>query len=187
MKSTALLQQIGIALVLTCLAAINEVLLSQFFTGLLTAKLNLSFIILLYLSYLILRNRLPVGRTTLMTINLGLMLICLITETSLSTLLWVYPTMIWINRSLLRYAGMVAVLADLGLSLLGIGAALWALSNGHGLITALWCFLLIQALHILIPGKEALNKAKHAASVSDNFGRALQSAENALQQLLRKV
>ena len=48
MKSTALLQHIGIALLLTCLAALNAVLLSQFFSGLLSAKLNLSFIILLF-------------------------------------------------------------------------------------------------------------------------------------------
>lgn len=186
MKSTALLQQLGIALLLTGLAAINETLLRAFFGIGLSAKLNLSLIFLLYLGLLLRQNRLPAGRVTLMAVNLGIVLMCLLVDTRLYTLLWLYPAMIWLNRSLLRYAGVTSVLADLGLCLLSIGTVLWAFSSGYGFITALWCFLLLQALHVMIPAKKAPQTQQGNASSPDNFNKALQTAESALQQLLKK-
>ena len=185
MKSTSLVHPIGIAFLLTGLAALNELLLSQWLSGVSNARLNLSIILLLYVGFLIRQNRLRAGAITLMAFDLGVIVICLLAETRLSTLLWLYPVIMWLNRSLLRYSGFVPVFVDLGLCLLGIGAVLWAVNNDHGVTTALWCFLLLQALHILIPCKTVRYDAKPAPPADDNFDRALQSAENALQQLLR--
>ncbi len=183
MKPASLLQHITIALGLSCLAAISGYLSSQFIESTLNVRLNISFIVLLYLGYLLRQNHLTAGRLTLMALNTGLILICLLTEVRLSTLVWIYPVMIWVTRSLLRYQGVLSILADLILCLFSTGTALWLIGNGYGLMSALWCFLLLQALHILIPGK----KSEQLSSGSDIFNTAAKSAERALQQLARNI
>ena len=187
MKPTSVLQHIGVALVLTCLAAVNDLILRQFFSELLSDKLNISLLVFLYLSYLIRQNRLPAGRITLLVINLSVLLFCLFAVTQTTTLLLIYLTMIWLNRSLLRYSSLLTILADLGLCLISASLVYWVFVNGYSILTTLWCFLLLQALHSLIPTKKAANNPKHTSPSFDNFDRSLQSAENALQQLLRKV
>lgn len=183
MKQSSLLQHITIALGLSCLAAISGYVSSLFLETTLSVRLNLSFILFLYLSYLIRQNHLPAGRLTLMALNTGLILIFLLTEARLNTLVWVYPGMIWITRSLLRYLNVYSILADLILCLCSTGTALWLIGNGYGLMSALWCFLLLQALHIVIPGK----KSKQHTSGIDKFNSAAKSAESALQQLSRNI
>jgi hypothetical protein len=184
MKSTSLLQHISLAIALSCLAFVNDVILKQWVTAALSVRLNLSLSVFLYLGYLMRCHPMPAGRMTLLMINLVVLLVCLSTDARFSTLLWVYLVMIWINRSLLRYASVVAAAADLGLSLFSAGAFYAIFSNGYGLVTSLWCFLLLQALHSVIPGKKVPIKPNCKAP-ADQFDRALHSAENALQQLLK--
>ncbi|MGR9116188.1 MAG: hypothetical protein ACU85E_10510 [Gammaproteobacteria bacterium] len=183
MKTTALLNQIGVAIALTFLAAINQTLLAPFAFDQLGAKLNLSLIVLLYLGYLNLQYRVPAGRIVLMVVNLAIVLLCLLIEIRLNTLSWLFPAMIWFNRSILRYTGVLVVLADLSLCLLGTAAIVWTLGNDHSLIAAIWCFLLLQALHVMI---QADNKCSCDPSSSVDFNRALEYAESALQRLLRR-
>ncbi len=186
MKSTTLLQHIGVALLLTILTAINREVFDLFFSPLVGTRLNLSFIVLIYLGLLAWQNRIPAGRVTLMAINATIILLCLILTTRLSILLWLYPLIIWINRSLLRYRSLTAVFVDMGLCLLGIGAALWTLHNGHGWAAAIWCLFLTQALHVMIPGRKMTSRAKSSSTSQDNFNRALRSAENALRELSKQ-
>ena len=180
MKSSSLLQHIGIALILTCLAAINDVI----FTGLLSSKFNISLSVFLYLAYLVWQSPLAAGRITLLILDLCVLLICLFIDLHIVILLSVFLTMMWLNRFLLYYSSPLAVLADLGLCLFSASIAYWLLFNGHSLIIVLWCLLLLQALHSLIPDKKKLGKPQQAAP-NDNFDHALQSAESALQQLIR--
>lgn len=187
MKPNALLPQIVVALLLSCVAAIIAALLNQFVDDFTGARFNLSLIGLLYLAFLIRQNPIPAGRVVLMATNLGLAMLCLLLEARLSTLFWLYPAMIWFNRSLLRYSSILPILADLTLCLLGAGAALWALSHGYGLTIALWCFLLLQALHVIIPCRKKICKTERETPSADDFNRALHSAENALQQLIKKT
>lgn len=183
MKTSSLLQQISIALLLTLLAAINDFILRQFFTGLLSAKVNIALIVFLYLAYLIWQNRIAAGRITLLLIDLSVLLICLFTSLSTISLLIICLFLIWLNRLLLCYSSVLSILADLGLCLLSACVVYWLLFNGHGLITALWSLLLLQSLHCLIADKKMASKPQESSS--DNFDHALQSAESALQQLLK--
>lgn len=185
MKTNSLLSQLVIALLLTCLAAIVSALFNQFVGSQTNARLNLSLIMLLYLGCLIWQNPRPAGRITLMASNLGLALLCLLFEVRLGTLFWLYPAITWLNRCLLRYSSILAIMSDSALCLLGAGAALWALGNGYGLVMALWCFLLLQALHVMIPCRKAPRRKMPASQTQDNFNRAMQSAESALQQLMK--
>ena len=187
MKPNALLQQIVIALALTCLAAANDFIFSQFFTGQLSTKLNLSIIVFCYLGYLNRQSHLPAGRIILLLINISALLICLFTVDRFNTLLLIYLAMIWLNRSLLCYSGVLAVLADLGLCLGSASAVYGVLANGNSVIAALWCFLLLQALHPLIPGKKLPKTTKRTSTSTDTFDQSLQAAENALQAILQKA
>ena len=180
MKVSSLLQHIGIAMILSCLAAINNFI----FSGLLSSRFNISLIVFLYLVYLIWQSHLAAGRITLLVFNLCVLLFFLFTGIHLVTLLWVYLAIIWLTRSLLYYSSLLSVLADLGLCLFSASIAYWLLSNGYGLVSIMWCLLLLQALHSLIPGKRKPAKSQQT-STSDNFNHALQSAESALHQLLR--
>lgn len=187
MKMTALVQHIVLAFVLTSMAAANQLLLCLFFSGSLSVKLNLSATVFFYLCWLIWRNPMPAGRLTLLTGNLMVILMGLFSGLHLSTLLVMFPAMIWLTRSLLRYSGLVAVSTDLALCLISTGAFYAVLAGDRGSVAALWCFLLLQALHTLIPSRKSLDKPAPTASSPDSFNQALQTAESALQHLLRKV
>ena len=150
MKVSSLLRHIGIAMMLSSLAAIVETI----FTGLLSSKLNISLIVFLYLTYLIWQSHLAAGRITLLVFNLCVLLICLLTGMPFVTLLWVYLAIIWLNRSILYYSSQLAILADLGLCLFSASIAYWLLFNGYGLVSVLWCLLLLQSLHRLIVDKK---------------------------------
>lgn len=186
MKTSPLLQHIVLALALTCLAAINGFILRQCFGGMLSSQLNIAIITFVYLAYLSWQSRTAVGRITLLLIDASILFTCLFASLSLVALLCVCLAMIWLNRSLLCYFRPFAILADLGLCLFSLYIAYGLLINGIGFIGILWCVLLLQALHSLIPDKRNLNKASQIP-VSDNFDHALQSAEVALQQLLKRV
>ncbi|NOQ14271.1 MAG: hypothetical protein GQ583_07325 [Methyloprofundus sp.] len=179
MKASSLLQHIGIALILTCLAAINDFAFSR----LLSSKFNISLSVFLYLAYLVWQSPLVAGRVTLLILDLSVLLICLFIGLNMLTLLLIFLAMMWLNRLLLYYSSPLAVLADLGLCLFTAGIAYWLLFNGQSLVIVLWCLLLLQALHSLIPGKKKFAKPREASS--DNFDHALQSAETALQQLIK--
>lgn len=132
------------------------------------------------------QNRLPAGRLILFTVNIVIVLISLEYLQSLKSLCLTYLSLIWITRSILRYTNGLSILADLVLCIISIGTAFAAFNVSNSIIISLWCLLLVQALHTLIPGRNVANKLYQQTS-ADNFEQALQTAEKALQQLLRQV
>lgn len=183
MKASTLLQHIGIALLLTFLATINDTIFRQFMSGLFSIKLNIASSIFLYLVFIIWQSRVAAGKITLLLIDLSLLLISLFTNLSSVSLILIGLLLIWLNRCLLCYSSLLTVFADFALCLLSAFVVYSLLSNGHSLMTALWCLLLLQSLHCLFVDKKMASKLQ--ASPNDNFEQALQSAENALQQLIR--
>ncbi len=184
MKENTLLQHIGLAIGLSVLALINDLILRQFFNVMLSNQLNISLLVCLYLGFIIRRSPLISGRITLLAINLSIVLISLFWVKHTSTLLVIYLTMIFCNRSLLCYSNLLAIMADLGLCLLSTCAVFWLLANSYSSLTALWCFMLFQALHTLLPSKKVSHAKRQPAPSQDKFNHALQSAEGALQKLL---
>jgi len=181
MKIPSLLKYIGVAMFLTCLAIINDFILRIFLNGLLSAKLNISLIIFLYLTYLIWQSHLIAGKTTLFLINLCVMCLGLLAGLHIITLALVYLVMIWLNRVLLCYSSALTILADLALCVLSGSIVCWLLYNGYGYLTGLWCLLLLQSLHCLVVDKKTLRQSQTPAT--DNFDYALRAAEKALLQL----
>lgn len=90
--------------------------------------------------------------------------------------------LVWLVRSLYHYSGLVPALVDLGLTSLGLAFAAWAAARGGGAWLALWCFLLAQAFHALIPPSIARHTPIEAASDAA-FARAQRAAEAAVRRL----
>jgi len=182
-KPSSLLQHIGIAIVLISLVALNDLVLRYFFTGLFSTKIAIALTVGLYLAFIIQQSHVTAGRITLLLIDLAVILICMYSDLPVQTLLLIYLTIIWLNRSVLIYTSLFSVTADLALCLLSVGIAYSLFLSGNNLISILWCLLLIQTLHCLIPGARQVIKTQQA---SDNFEHNLQTAENALQRLLNQ-
>lgn len=89
--------------------------------------------------------------------------------------------LIWLVRALYFHDRLSALLADLALNGLALAAAVWALRRTGAVFPGVWCFFLIQALFVAIPG--AARAASGAAGGEDRFRRAHRAAETALRKL----
>lgn len=89
--------------------------------------------------------------------------------------------LVWLVRSLYYYSGLLPALADLGVSLLGAAFGAWAAQRSGSAWLALWCFFLVQALHVLIP--RSLTQSPAMGAGDDAFARAQRAAEAAVRRL----
>ncbi len=134
-----------------------------------------------YLVYLLGRSRERIGR--LLTF-----IVWLFTTLVVGTLFpGIWPQvlaqlgLLWLARSLYYQSTPLGALLDLGLGLIGLAAAVWALERTGSLFLAVWSLLLIQALFSSIPsraGEEPLGRVE-----TDTFANAERTAERALRRL----
>ena len=110
-----------------------------------------SLIALAYVGYLLTRSRARVGRITALALSVVVAGVAWGVELPLAFYLIVHVGLIWLIRSLYFYSGVVPALMDLGLSALALTAAVWATLQSGSIFLTIWCFLLVQALHVVIP------------------------------------
>jgi len=94
--------------------------------------------------------------------------------------------LLWLLRSLYHQHGPIGAVLDLGLWLLGLGGALWAIQATGSIALAVWTLLLIQALFPLIPqwtGRRGTRSSDAGSPSSDHFERAHRDAEASLRRL----
>jgi hypothetical protein len=104
---------------------------------------------------------------------------------------WVLPAqlaLLWLGRALLFPCGPLAALTDLGLVLLGLGGALWAIAATGSTAAAVWSFFLVQALFpALAAGVRRLRPPRSAAGdapdTDPRFEQAARSAATSLRRL----
>ena len=101
---------------------------------------------------------------------------------NLAVLLCVHVVMIWLVRSLYFHGGVLTALADLGLSALALGSAVWAAQQTGSMFMAVWCFFLVQALFVVIPISFA-EPAGRSDGQPDKFSRAYRAAEAAVRRM----
>ena len=65
----------------------------------------------------------------------------------------IHLTSLWLIRSLYFHASILSTLLDFGVIALGLAVALWALIHSGSLLLSLWCFFLVQAVFVAIPGR----------------------------------
>jgi hypothetical protein len=93
----------------------------------------------------------------------------------------VHVLLIWLVRALYFHAGVLAALADLGLSLLALSAAVWAGETGS-LFVCLWTFFLVSALFVVVPTTWAAPDPSLPVD-DDGFHDAQRTAESALRRI----
>jgi hypothetical protein len=93
--------------------------------------------------------------------------------------------LLWLVRSLYHHSGLLPALADMGLTVLGLAAAVWAVQRTGSVFLATWCFFLVQALWPLIPQPRGRHKREPAAMLQPAGG--FESAHRAAVAALRKL
>lgn len=106
----------------------------------------------------------------------------------LPTYLAIHVTMIWLARSLYMYSSLIDPVIDFGLTLLAVFVAAWAVLRTDSLFLSSWCFFLIQALHVAIPGVTArfLRRAdatQRSEDPNSGFVDARKAADEALHRI----
>jgi hypothetical protein len=185
MKRPSFFEGVGVALGASLAGGVLFTLLATLFAGGFLVRSLIAALSLLYLLYLLSRSRERVGRVTTLAVWLATSLVIGLLGLSLPFYLLAHLGLIWLVRSLYYHASLIAALADLGLVLLGLAAAVWAWLVTGSLGIGLWCFFLMQALFVFIPAQLKRRSSKPSVTdlEADPFHHAQRTAEAALSQL----
>jgi hypothetical protein len=140
---------------------------------------------LAYVLYLLARSRQRIGRiTALAGWAIGAVGAWWMSP-SLAVYLLAHLVMVWLVRALYHHAGVLPALADLGLTGLGLAAAVWAAVSTGSVFASIWCFFLVQAAFVLIPPsvRRRASFAGPSPDAHDAFLRAHRAAERAVARI----
>jgi len=183
MKRPSFLEGAGFALTIAVAGGITFVLLVPLLAGSLVLKGVVAVASLTYLLYLLARGPGRAGRVTAITAWVLMTVVAWWFAPSLLLYLLAHAGFIWLLRSLLFHSGVLAALADLGLTVLGLAVAGWALTRTGSVGAALWCFFLVTALFVAIPARFPRRAVSDDDGSSDRFRQAHRSAEAALREI----
>jgi hypothetical protein len=108
-----------------------------------------------------------------------------------------HAVLVWLVRALFSYSRFSEAGLDLGLTAIAVSFGVWAAVRTESVFLATWCFLLVHALSVAIPGLAAGSRARRPGEVpglrldgaltgaDDNrgFADALKAAEAALERI----
>lgn len=186
MKQPTFFEGVAVALVASLGGAAVYAALTAFLPSVWALQYVIAGLALAYVGYLLTRTRTRVGRITTIAVWVVAAGATWLAAPPLALYLLAHVSFIWLIRSLYFYASTVSALIDLGLSGLGVAASLWALAQSGSVFLAIWCFFLVQALHVAVPknlGPKRAGAPDHRAP-DDRFTRAQRAAESALRKLL---
>ena len=140
---------------------------------------------LVYVIYLMRRSRERTGRITTLAAWTVAAAGTWILAPPLPLYVVIHAGLVWLIRSLYHHSSVLSALTDLGLTGLGLAAALWAGLETGSVFAAIWCFFLVQALFTAIPRcwRRPARGPDPAAVEEDRFERAHRAAEAALRKL----
>ena len=182
MKRPTFLQGVGLALIAALLGEILFVTLSP----LLGSYSALQWVIALgsfsYILYLLRASGERLGRLVTLAAWLVVTVVSMWLSPHLMAYLLAHVALLWLVRSLYFHASLFPALADLGLNILAVCAAVWATLQSGSLWLALWCFFLVQALFVMLPQKMN-GMSRGGITDNDPFEQAQRSAQSALRKL----
>ena len=183
MKRVGFLRNVGVALVLSLLGGAGFAGLRAMVDPALAFQWLIAGLAGAYVLYLLVKAPHATGRVVTFAAWLAGTAAALIFATHVGVLLCAQVLMIWLVRSLYFHASAFAALADLLLSGLALGAGIWAAEQSGSVFMTLWCFFLVQALFVCIPGNLPRPQASDAAQMADDFSQAHQAAQAAVRRL----
>ena len=134
-----------------------------------------------YLLYLLGRSPERIGRIVVLVSWGAVTVLLWVLSPTLSIHLLVHLAMICAARSLYFHQRPLAAVADLGLTGVGLIAAVGAYLHTGSLFLSLWSLFLVQALFVFIPPRSSISKADEEEN--EGFRRAHRAAEEAVQRL----
>lgn len=183
MSRPTFLEGAGVALVLAVAGGVAFTLLVPLLAGVVVLKGIAAAAGLAYLLYLLTRSGARAGRVTAVAAWALATAAAWWLAPSLLLYLLVQAGVLWLLRSLLFHRGLLATVADLGLTGFGLLAAGWALARTGSVGAALWCFFLVAALFVAIPARFPRRPAANDDAPADRFYQAQRTAEAALREL----
>jgi hypothetical protein len=109
-------------------------------------------------------------------------------DASLPVYFAVQVMLVWLIRSLYAYSRLIEAGLDLGLTLLALSFAVFAAVRTDSVFLACWSFLLLQALHVAIPGLASRLTASAEREIpggdpNRGFNDAFKAADEALHRI----
>jgi hypothetical protein len=136
-----------------------------------------------YVAFTIAQSGERIGRVTTIACWLGTAAAASLADLPLAAYVLVHLGLVWLARSLYYCSGLLPALADLGVVLLGAAFAAWAALRSGSAWLGLWCFFLVQALHVAVPKSLARRGTPTADDTGQAFARAHRAAERAVRRL----
>lgn len=186
MKNPTLLANITVALLISLMSLGIQIILQTLFFTPAAVNITLALVALCYLGYLFNVSPARPGKVTLVLLSVLTTTTLLMLGTETNLLIGVLIGTLWLSRSLLFYHSVLASFADLALCLIGFTAAVGAFLLSASIAAGVWCFLLIQALFIFIPGRKSTPEKYDTDLTCDPFNKAYQSAESAIRDLANR-
>ncbi len=185
MKRPGIMEGVVLALGVSVVAGLLFTVMGPVFGGAAVLRLLIAASSLVYVIYLLSRSRECVGRVTTVAAWTITALALWWLEPPLLLYVLAHTGFIWLVRSLYFHAGVLSALADLGLSGLGLVAAVWATLQAGSLFLSLWCFFLVQALFVGIPRRIGGRHPDRQSGPDDEdrFQHAYRAAEGAVRKL----
>lgn len=180
-KQASFLEGVGVALAVSVFAAASEFLLTPWLGRTVATQALAPAIGFTYLVYLLSRSGKPVGRASSLVFWAVVTGIAWFTNLPVVLLVLTQAGIIWLIRSLYFYRGVLPALMDLGLVLLSLVTAFWALAHSGSVFLGIWTLFLLQALFVAIP--RDITKNRDCISQDDHFQRAYLNAEAAVRKL----
>jgi hypothetical protein len=185
MKRPGFFEGVGVALAASVTGGVLFTVLAGLFAGGFVLRGLVALLGLLYVIYLLSRSAERIGRITTLSAWLAAALGIWLLGLSLPLYLLAHLGLVWLVRSLYFHAGPITALADLGLTLFGLAAAVWSWLHTGSLGLSLWSFFLLQALFTFIPAQFRRGSSRNPASAAetDPFQQAYRTAEAAVAKL----
>ena len=185
MKPLSFLHGVGIALALSLVSSFLYTALAPLLPGGALLRLLIALSGLSYILYLLGHSAKRSGRVTAVLVWFAVAGASWFAAPPLAVYLLTHAGLIWLLRSLYFYSSACSALLDLGVSALGVAAAIWAMVWSGSLLLSVWCFFLIQSLFVAIPASIQRGSGKKRVKPDDdeNFQHAHRAAEDALRRI----
>lgn len=180
--------EIGFGLIVSLVTAALGLTLSLVFPAGLAARAVVAGLGLAFVLRALARSGESTGRITVAVVGVLATAAAWAFDPGFAGFVALHAGMVWLVRSLYTYTRITEAAIDLGLTALALSFAVWALVRTDSLLLAIWCFTLLQAMHVALPAiTDRLLQRGDLRSAHDDpnrgFAEALSAADEALQRL----
>ncbi len=185
MKRPTFLEGVAVAMVASFLGGALYGSLATVLPGSVAFRALVSGIGLAYVLYLLARSHDRIGRITTLAAWTVVAAATWLLEPPAAVFLSVHLGLVWLIRSVYFHASVLSAVADLGLNIASVAAAIWAAAESGSPLLSIWCFFLVQALFVGIPARMGGkgHKELREDGSDDRFEQAHRAAQSALRRL----